>query len=117
MHLELLVGISVKKKCEDYEVCEACDKVKDECKVCGKNRVYELLRTGMVGWPTIVFTRYHKRGRTRIRAHAYGTNGRLCKTILGYDANALYLYCSGGVLPCGKERFEKVKSPRCKRKM
>jgi len=84
MHLELLVGISVKKKCEDYEVCEACDKVKDECKVCGKNRVYELLRTGMVGWPTIVF---------------------------------LYLYCSGGVLPCGKERFEKVKSPRCKRKM
>ena len=26
-----------------------------------------------------------------------------CKTILGYDANALYLYCSGQKMPCGKE--------------
>ena len=28
-------------------------------------------------------------------------NGR--KKIIGYDANSLYLYCSGDVMPCGKE--------------
>ena len=70
---------------------------------------------GMVGGPAIVFTRYHKRGRTRIISNIYGRDGVLCNTILGYDANALYLYCSGDIMPCGKEKVVKVGSPKCKR--
>ena len=65
----------------------------------------------MVGGPAIVFCRYHKRRKTRIRAHIYGRNGKKCKKILGYDANALYLYCSGQLMPCGKEKYVKVKTP------
>ena len=111
-------GEPCKHKCEDTcfrKSCKACKEVRDECQECGKNQAYELLRTGMVGGPAIVFTRYHRCGKTRIRSHEYGRNGKKCKTILGYDANALYLYCSGQDMPCGKERLEKVKSSKCKR--
>ena len=65
----------------------------------------------MVGGPAIVFTRYHKRGKTRLRSHIHGRKGKKCKTILGYDANALYLYCSGDEMPCGKEEHVTVKTP------
>ena len=108
-------GDPCKHKCESgcmKKACKTCKEVKKECKECGKNEAYELLRTEMVDGPAIVFIRYHKRGKTRIRAPIYGRNGKKCKTILGYDANALYLYCSGQVMPCGKEQIVKVKSPR-----
>ena len=107
-------GEPCKHKCEETctkKSCKACKEVQEECEKCPKNRAYELLRTGMVGRAAIVFCRYHKRRKTHIRAHIYGRNGKKCKTILGYDANALYLYCSGQLMPCGKEKYVKVKTP------
>ena len=65
--------------------------------------VYELLRTGMVGGPAQVFTRYHEKDITPIRSHMYGENSKLRKGVIGYDANSLYLYCSGDEMPCGKD--------------
>ena len=40
-----------------------------------------------------------------------GSEGKKCRCILGYDANALYLYVSGQVMPCGKEKLVKVQNP------
>ena len=76
--------------------------------VCKKTAVYELLKTGMVGRPAQVFTRYHEKDITRIRSHVYEEKlkiekGKLKKGIIGYDTNALYLYCSGDVMPCSKD--------------
>ena len=51
---------------------------------------YEMLQEAVVGGPSLVFTRYHEVGVTRIRPHQF-EHSRLCKRILGYDANALYL--------------------------
>ena len=108
-------GDPCKHKCAEtcFKVkCKLCKEVKKECTKCAKNRAYELLRTGMVGGPATVFCRYHQRGRTRIRSHIYGRKeGKRCKTVLGYDANALYLYCSGLDMPCGKEELVSVKTP------
>ena len=59
---------------------------------CKKAAVYELLRTGMVGGPAQVFTRYHEKDITR----------KITRGIIGYDANSLYLYCSGDVMPVAK---------------
>ena len=64
-------GEPCKHKCEETcnkKSCKACKEVQKECKKCPKNRAYELLRTGMVGGPAIVFCRYHKSRKTRIRA-------------------------------------------------
>ena len=70
---------------------------------CGfeKAAVFELLRTGMVEGPVQVFLRYHEKDITHIRPHVYGEKSKLTKGAIGYDANSLYLYCSGNVLPCG----------------
>ena len=32
-----------------------------------------------------------------------GEKSKFIKGIIGYDANALYLYCSGDVMPCVKD--------------
>ena len=56
-----------------------------------------------MGGPSLVFTRYHEVGVTKIRSHQ-AAEPRLCKRILGYDANALYLSTKLREMPCGKER-------------
>ena len=33
----------------------------------------------------------------------YGEKSKSTKGVIGYDANALYLYCSSDVMPCGKD--------------
>ena len=38
-----------------------------------------------------------------MRSHVYGKKSKLKKSIIGYNANALYHYCSGDVMPCGKD--------------
>ena len=71
---------------------------------------YEMLKGAVVGGPSLVFTRYHEAGKTRIRSHQYPTNtdsdsaARVCQNILGYDANALYLSTMLNDMPCGKEK-------------
>ena len=65
---------------------------------------YEMLKGAVVGGPSLVFTRYHEVGVTKIRSHQKKAEPRLCQRILGYDANALYLSTMLEEMPCGKER-------------
>ena len=74
----------------------------ERCK-CEKTAIYDLLRTGMVDRPVQVFIRYHEKDITCIRPHVYEEKSKLTRGIIGYDANSLYLYCSGDVMPCGKD--------------
>ena len=70
---------------------------------CEKAVVYDLLGAGMVGGPAQVFARYHEKDITRIRSHVHGKTSKLTKDVIGYDANVLYLYCSGDVILCGED--------------
>ena len=58
-----------------------------------------------------VFTRYHEKYITRIRSHVYEEKSKLTKGAINYDSNALYLYCSGDVMPCGKATVDVNKKP------
>ena len=93
--------------------CEKCDKIRKDCKTCDKNKIYKLLKTGMVGGPSIIFTRYAEKEETTIRPHKYKFPKK-CVRIVGYDANGLYLYCAGQEMPCGKEECIEVENPSCK---
>ena len=98
-------------KCGGY--CEECQldmQALERCE-CEKTAVYELLRTGVVGGPAQVFTRYHEKDITRIRSHVYGEKGKLTKGVTGYDSIGLYLGCSGDVMPCGKDILVVNKKP------
>ncbi|MES9902395.1 MAG: hypothetical protein ABW168_06885 [Sedimenticola sp.] len=52
----------------------------------GNEKLYQTIKQNIVGGTSIIFTRYAKAGETLIRG------GKLCKKVVGYDANALYLW-------------------------
>ena len=63
-----------------------------------------MLKETVVGCPSLVFTRYHEVGVTGIKSHRIA-EPRLCKNILGYDANAfIFRPCSEKCLAEGKGR-------------
>lgn len=76
-----------------------------------KKEAYTLLKEAKVGGPSIVFTRYHEAGVTRIRSHKYGRAAKLCRRIQGYDANALYLSTMSAEMPFRKEKVTIYKTP------
>ncbi|KAG3148564.1 hypothetical protein PC128_g23561 [Phytophthora cactorum] len=58
--------------------------------------IYAKMKANIAGGPSIIFNRYAKRNETKIRG------GKICKKIIGYDANALYLWTLGNEMPCGR---------------
>ena len=71
----------------------------------------------MVGRPAQVFTRYNERDITRIRSHVYEEKSKLTNGVIGYDANALYLYCSGDLISCDKDTLDVNKKPFDQKRM
>ena len=56
-----------------------------------KNKdLYQLFKNNIVGGPNILFHRFHERDVTSIPPRVY-EEPNICKKIIGYDANALYL--------------------------
>ena len=90
--------------------CKDCKQVRNDCTQCAKSKPYELLKTGMVRGPSIVFCRYADVAVSKIRSHKY-RDPKTCKIVIGFDANSLYLYCSGREIPCGKEEYIEVENP------
>ena len=66
-----------------------------------------MLKTGMIGGPSIVFCRYAEAGVSKIRSHIYSEKAKTCRSVHGLDSNSLYLFCSGQEMPCGKEKVFK----------
>ena len=77
-----------------------------------ETKLMNLLKTGMVGGPSIVFCRYAEKGVTKIRPHVYGEESKTCESVVGFDANSLYLYCLGDEMACGKEGYVEIKNPK-----
>ena len=65
----------------------------------------------MVYGPMQIFTRHHEKDITHIRSHLHGEKSKMTRGIIGYDANSLYLYCSGDAMPCGKGSLVVNKKP------
>ncbi|KAL9973270.1 hypothetical protein ACROYT_G019700 [Oculina patagonica] len=70
-----------------------------------KNKdLYTLFKKNMVGGPSIIVHRYHEAGKTKIREvemTAQGKEAKMCQKIVGYDANALYLWAIMQNMPTG----------------
>ena len=63
--------------------------------------VYHLIRDNNTGGPGIIFHRYHEAGKTKLREAEKGQAAKLCQKIVGYDANALYLWAVMQNIPTG----------------
>ena len=71
--------------------------------------LHHIIKYNIVGGPAIIFRRYHEKNVTKIR------NGELCKSIVGYDTNALYLWAMMQAMPCDwytRRREEKQFHPQ-----
>ena len=63
--------------------------------------LYHLFKCNMVGGPSIIFHRYAEVEKTKIREYEYGESAKVVKKIVGYDANALYLWALCQPMPVG----------------
>jgi hypothetical protein len=85
----------------DFYLFDEEDKVTKENRK--RNNLFYLLKDSIVGGPSIIFNGYHESNKTRIR----GLNKK-CKKIIGYDANALYLWAIAQEMPTGKHEHIKT---------
>ena len=69
-----------------------------------------MLKEAVVGGPSLVFTRKHIAGKTKIRSHKYEL-ARTVHRILGFDANSLYPSTMAKDMPCGKETVVHYEDP------
>ena len=74
------------------------------------SEAYEMLKAAVVGGSSLVFTRKHVAGETRIRSHKYDL-ARVVKRILGFYANSLYPSTMAKEMPCGKETVVHYEDP------
>ncbi|EGZ04419.1 hypothetical protein PHYSODRAFT_536466, partial [Phytophthora sojae] len=60
--------------------------------------IFYKMKANIAGGPSIIFNRYAEANETFIRHN----KSKLVKKIIGYDANALYLWAAGNSMPCGR---------------
>ena len=65
--------------------------------VFNSEELYNLFRENMVGGPAIIFKRYAEADKTYIRNNPK----KICQKVVGYDANALYLWALSQPMPVG----------------
>ena len=108
------VDCNRKRKDRDYEIYvkeSAYHRCGGENKfiwLIDNEKTYNTIKQSNPGGPSIIFTRYHESGKTMIRklkycgnnTWSYPKNGKTVKKILGFDANALYLYCLAQKMMC-----------------
>ena len=76
-----------------------------------KNKdLHHLVKDHVVGGPSLVFHRYHEKEVTKIRQNDYGEGSRLCQSIVGFDANALYLWAIIQYMPVGWYRRRRAEN-------
>ena len=63
--------------------------------------LHQLIKKNVCGGLSVVFHREHQADVTHIRHREFGENAKLCKKILGYDANSLYLGALKRAMPTG----------------
>jgi hypothetical protein len=67
--------------------------------------MYYSMKNNNVGGPSIIFNRYHEKEKSSIRKEemrARGKESKPCKNVVGYDANALYLWAIMQDMPTGQ---------------
>ena len=98
MHKYKRICISAPEVAREIVFRSATGKAHFACFDAQNRDIYNLFRRGMCGGPAIVFHLYHERHKTFIR----NNESKPCKKIVGYDANALYLWALKQDMPTGR---------------
>ena len=63
--------------------------------------IFKSLKHQFTGGPPIIFHREAHSGESKIKERQYGDDAHTVENIVGYDANSLYLSCTGKSMPLG----------------
>ncbi len=64
--------------------------------------LHDLIKSNIVGGPSLVMHRYHKKDVTKLRVLDYGEDeAKTCQGVTGFDCNALYLWSLMQDMPTG----------------
>ena len=63
--------------------------------------LHRMITDNIVGGPSLIIHRYHEASKTYIRQDEYGNEAKLCRRIIGEDANSLYLWAMAQQMPTG----------------
>ena len=63
--------------------------------------LHRLVKDQIVGSPAIIFHRYHEKDVTKLREVGLGEAAQPCRSVVGYDANALCLWALMQYMPTG----------------
>ena len=78
--------------------------------------LHKKTKRNVVGGPAIIYNRHQEEDVTFLRPHDYGADAKVCKRVVGYDANALYLDSMTQPLPTGtpirRKRVKKIHAAR-----
>ena len=83
--------------------------------------VFQSIKANIIGGPSIVFHRYAETNKSMIQRIHYDSEnkkwyhdsfGKMVKKIIGYDANALYLYCIAQPMLCGELKYIPLKNTK-----
>ena len=94
-NLDVAPGLEALQKMKNFYIEKGIDIMKDAVSIPGvslhyllkgaierkaelyapRKEAYEMLKGAVVGGPSLVFTRYHEAGKTRIRSHKYEDAG------------------------------------------
>ena len=66
-----------------------------------KKDLHHLVKDHVVVGASLIFHRCHEKGVTKLRQNEYGKAARPCRSIVGYDANPLYLWSLVQDMPIG----------------
>jgi hypothetical protein len=104
----LVLKYLIKSTDSEFYLFDDEDKITKEDRK--RNNLFYLLKDSIVGGPSIIFNRYHEANKTYIRRSDKQCKqiNKLCKKIIGYDANALYLWAISQEMPAGKHEHIKT---------
>ena len=63
--------------------------------------LHRLVKVQIVGGPAIISHRYHEKDVTKVREVELGEAAQPCRSVVGYDASALYLWALMQDMPTG----------------
>ena len=63
--------------------------------------LHDLLKSQIVGGPSLILHRYHEKDETKLKEAKYGEAAKTCEGVTGFDCNALYLWCIMQDMPTG----------------
>ena len=91
--------------------CTKCSTTRKDSLICSQKQTLRALKNWHDWWSISSVFKIHWVWKNKNKITYLWTEAKECRSVVGYDANSLYLYCAGQEMPCGKEHYGEFQKP------